>query len=235
MLIRFSKILFIALLFLSASLQISAQTGKPEYSLKSKTAIYFESVGLVNITEIDESISVRLIYSTSDNFTGKILYENLKEAYLHPDAAKALVTAQRILKRKHPSYTLVVYDASRPISIQWKMWETVRGTSDNIYVANPVRGGGLHNYGVAVDISILDASGQPLPMGTEVDYFGIEAHITNEAELVRQGKITSEEWKNRLLLRQVMREGGFHTISSEWWHFNLCSRETAKQKYVLIK
>ncbi|KAA6342849.1 D-alanyl-D-alanine dipeptidase [termite gut metagenome] len=235
MFIRFSKILFIALLFLSTDLQIAAQTEKPTYSLKSKTAIYFESVGLVNVREMDESISVRLIYATSDNFTGRILYEDLKEAYLHPDAAKALVTAQRNLKSQHPSYTLVVYDASRPISIQWKMWETVKGTSGNIYVANPVRGGGLHNYGVAVDVSILNAVGNPLPMGTEVDYFGIEAHIANEAELVRQGKITSEEWKNRLLLRQVMREGGFHTISSEWWHFNLCSRETAKQKYVLIK
>jgi D-alanyl-D-alanine dipeptidase len=235
MLIRFSKIFFIALLFLSTNLQIAAQTKKPKYTLKSKTAIYFEAVGLVNVTEMDTSISIRLMYATSDNFTGKILYQDLKEAYLHPDAAKALVAAQRSLKRQHPSYTLVVYDASRPIAIQGEMWEAVRGTSGNLYVANPVHGGGLHNYGVAVDVSILDASGQPLPMGTKVDYFGIEAHISNEAELIGQGKITSQEWKNRLLLRRVMREGGFHTISSEWWHFNLCSRETAKQKYVLIK
>ncbi|KAA6304086.1 hypothetical protein EZS27_044270, partial [termite gut metagenome] len=58
MFIRFSKILFIALLFLSTDLQIAAQTEKPTYSLKSKTAIYFESVGLVNVREMDESISV---------------------------------------------------------------------------------------------------------------------------------------------------------------------------------
>jgi D-alanyl-D-alanine dipeptidase len=72
-------------------------------------------------------------------------------------------------------------------------------------------------------------------MGTEIDYFGQEAHITNESELVKSGKITSEAWKNRLLLRQVMREGRFHTLSSEWWHFNFCSRETARKKYALIK
>ena len=65
-------------------------------------------------------------------------------------------------------------------------------------------GGGLHNYGLAVDISILDENGKPLPMGTKVDHLGIEAHITNERSLVQRGKITKQERENRLLLRRVM-------------------------------
>lgn len=44
------------------------------------------------------------------------------------------------------------------------MWNVVKGTSKYIYVSNPSRGGGLHNYGLAVDISILDDKGTPLPM-----------------------------------------------------------------------
>ena len=99
-------------------------------------------------------------------FTGTLLYEDLKEAYLHPDAMKSLKRAQRLLKEQYPGYSLIVYDAARPLSVQQKMWNVVKGTSKYIYVSNPSRGGGLHNYGLAVDISILDDKGTPLPMGT---------------------------------------------------------------------
>lgn len=71
-------------------------------------------------------------------------------------------------------------------------------------------------------------------MGTEVDYMDAASHITNEAKLVREGKITQQERENRILLRQVMKSAGFRALPSEWWHFNLCSRDEAKQKYKLI-
>jgi zinc D-Ala-D-Ala dipeptidase len=95
-------------------------------------------------------------------------------------------------------------------------------------------GGGLHNYGLAVDISIQDSLGQPLPMGTKVDHLGMEAHITDEIGLVHNGKMSETERQNRLLLRKVMKETGFRALPSEWWHFNFCSRDVAKQKYKLI-
>ena len=72
-------------------------------------------------------------------------------------------------------------------------------------------------------------------MGTEVDHLGVEAHITRETELVKSGKISEEAVRNRQLLRLIMREAGFRTLNSEWWHFNLCSREVAKQKYKRIE
>lgn len=101
------------------------------------------------------------MYTRADNFTGTLLYEDLKEAYLHPDAMKSLKRAQRLLKEQYPGYSLIVYDAARPLSVQQKMWDVVKGTSKYIYVSNPSRGGGLHNYGLAVDISILDDKGTP--------------------------------------------------------------------------
>lgn len=202
---------------------------------KSKTALYFDSIGLVNIAEADSSIAVHLMYASANNFTGQVLYADLKEAYLHRDAAKALLSAQKILKRIHPKYSLIIYDAVRPMSVQQKMWDAVKGTSRNIYVSNPANGGGLHNYGVAVDISIIDSLGNPLPMGTEVDHLGIEAHIANEAQLVATGKMTRKEQENRRLLRLVMKKAGFRVLPTEWWHFNLCSRSVAKQKYKLIQ
>ena len=195
----------------------------PASAQKSETARYLESIGLVNITEADSSIIVDLMYTRADNFTGKVLYEDLHEAYLHPDAMKGLLLAQQELKKRYPGRRLIVYDAARPMSVQQKMWNVVKGTSKYIYVSNPARGGGLHNYGLAVDISIL-----------EVDHLGPEAHITNEAALVQSGKMTKQEQANRQLLRSVMRTAGFRALPSEWWHFNWCSRQEAKQKYKVI-
>ena len=174
----------------------------PPAPAKSRTARYLDSLGFVNIAEADSSIAIDLMYTRADNFTGTLLYEDLKEAYLHPDAMKSLKRAQRLLKEQYPGYSLIVYDAARPLSVQQKMWDVVKGTSKYIYVSNPSRGGGLHNYGLAVDISILDDKGTPLPMGTPVDHLGREAHITEEAVLVAQGKLTEQERENRLLLRQ---------------------------------
>lgn len=203
-------------------------------SVKSQMALYMDSLGMINIAELDSSIVVKLMYTQADNFTGEVLYDDLTEAYLHPDAAHALVEAQKILKQLHPSYNLLIYDAARPMTVQKKMWDIVKGTSKFRYVSNPNRGGGLHNYGLAVDISIQDSLGQPLPMGTKVDHLGIEAHITQESELVRNGKMTEEERQNRLLLRKVMKAAGFRALPSEWWHFNKCSREEARKRYRLI-
>lgn len=202
---------------------------------KSSTALRFDALGLVNIHEIDETIAINLLYATSDNFTGQVLYGDLREAYLHPEAMEALLKAQQLLKEQYPEYTLIVYDAARPMSAQQTMWDLVKGTSKNIYVSNPAKGGGLHNYGLAVDVSILDENKYPLSMGTEVDHLGYEAHITNEAELVKRGIITTQEKESRELLRRVMRGAGFRALPSEWWHFNLYSREVAKKSYKLIE
>lgn len=204
-------------------------------SSKSSMAQHFDSLGLVDLYDYDPSIAVHLVYATSNNFTGEVLYEDLQEAYLHPEAARALVKAQEKLKELHPRYSLIILDATRPMSVQQKMWNLVKGTSKHIYVSNPARGGGLHNYGLAVDVTILDDMGNPLPMGTEFDHFGYEAHINNEQQLVNNGVITAQERENRLLLRNVMRQAGYRALNSEWWHFNFRSRDEARRNYKLIE
>ena len=204
------------------------------HAQKSPAAQAMERSGFVDIREVDSTIQVSLMYAQADNFTGKVLYNDLREAYLHPKAAQALAKAQHLLKTSHPELSLKVFDAARPMHIQQKMWDTVAGTPKNIYVSNPKNGGGLHNYGLAVDVSILDADGQPLDMGTPVDHLGPEANIGQEAQLVSQGKLTEDARQNRLLLRHVMRQAGFRALPSEWWHFNLVSRQTARNHYPVI-
>lgn len=216
----------------------SAATSTPEETseqpvvpAKSRTALYLDSLGYVNVAETDSTIAIDLMYARADNFTGQVLYEDLREAYLHPDAMERLCKAQQLLREAHPGYRLVVYDAARPMSVQQRMWDVVKGTSKHIYVSNPAHGGGLHNYGLAVDISILDGQGKALPMGTPVDHLGKEAHTTNERQLVLAGKITESERQNRLLLRDVMTRAGFRQLPTEWWHYNYCSRTEARRKY----
>jgi len=201
---------------------------------RSSIDIELEKKGLVNIKELDPSIQVELKYATVDNFTKGILYDSLTEAYLHPIAAEKLVKAQKILKEKDSTLSLLVYDAVRPLSIQKKMYKVVQNTPYHAYVANPTRTG-LHNYGIAVDLTICDDEGKPLDMGTPFDFFGRKAGISEEEALIKEGKLTRQQVDNRKLLRSVMTEAGFLTIRGEWWHFNAISLAEAKQKTILIE
>lgn len=195
-------------------------------------ASQMESAGLVDATAADPAITVSLMYARDDNFTGKAMYpEGFNRAYLHPEAADALAKAQAALTEEKPGLRLKIADAARPMSVQRKMYSTVRGTPMAPYVSNPANGGGLHNYGLAVDVTITDALGRELPMGTPVDHLGPEANIDKEKELVAQGKLTEAERQNRILLRRVMKAGGFMPLRSEWWHFNLRSRAEARARY----
>ena len=64
----------------------------PASAQKSETAKYLESIGLVNIAKADSSIVIDLMYTRADNFTGKVLYEDLHEAYLRPKRTIASTT-----------------------------------------------------------------------------------------------------------------------------------------------
>ena len=154
---------------------------------KTKTELSMERQGMVDIHTRDKTIPVSLMYARADNFTGQILYTDLTRAYLHPKAAAALAKAQKRLKQLRPDLSLKVYDAARPMSIQQRMWDKVKNTSKYFYVSNPARGGGLHNYGMAVDITLCDARGDTLDMGTPIDYMGSAAHIDREDALVKSG------------------------------------------------
>ena len=206
------------------------------FAQPSATAKRMAEQGLVDILSLDSTIHVSLMYSRADNFTGKVLYTDLREAYLHPKAAAALAKAQQALRKRRPELSLKVYDATRPMSVQQKMWNTVAGTKQQNYVSNPRNGGGMHNYGLAVDITLCEAAtGDTLDMGTKVDFLGSYAHIDNEASLVSRHIISKKAKQNRELLREVMSEAGFKPLRTEWWHFNLVSRAEAKAHYKAVR
>lgn len=209
----------------------AASSRKP---VLSQTARALARQGFVNVKDADSSIFVSLMYARPDNFCGVILYKDLVEAYLHPKAAQALRRAQAYLKTLRPDLSLIVFDAARPMHIQQQMWDRVKHTSHDFYVSNPAHGGGMHNYGMAVDISLCTLQGDTLDMGTKVDYMGNAAHIDRESRLLEQHRISRQALANRRLLRKVMRHAGWLPLRTEWWHFNLCSRATARKYYRVI-
>jgi D-alanyl-D-alanine dipeptidase len=93
----------------------------------------------------------------------------------------------------------------------------------------------MHNYGAAVDLSIVDQYGDPLDMGTPYDHRGPKAYPRKEEELLEEGKLTEQQVKNRRLLRDVMTKAGFNSIPTEWWHFSIKSMRAMKRHYELVE
>ena len=195
-----------------------------------------ENAGLINIQEVETSLLVDLRYSTTNNFLETDLYGDLEKCYLQIDVAKKLQLAQLLLKSQYPSYSLLVFDGVRPRAVQWKMWKTLDmpAREKTKYVSNP-NNGSLHNFGAAVDLTIADEQGEPIDMGTEFDFFGELAYPRLEDKMIKEGKLSQEQLDNRLLLREVMADAGFTSLTTEWWHFNSCSRKVALQKYEIVE
>lgn len=163
----------------------------------------------VNLADYSKDFEYDMKYATSDNFLKAKVYD-CASCYLRLKTVKALISANTEFVKK--GFKIKIFDCYRPLDIQKKMWELVNNPS---YVADPKKGS-IHNRGGAVDISLIDAKGNELDMGTPFDFFGIEASHN-------YSKISKKIKKNRLLLKTVMLENGFNAFESEWWHYNLKS------------
>lgn len=196
----------------------------------------YKEYGLVDILSIQPDIKTDIKYATTDNFTGKILYSEDVGVYAEPVLAQAVAQAQNTLKSIDNNLSIVIFDAARPISVQKEMFELVKGTASERFVANPYGefAGGFHNYGMAVDVAIVDKNSKMLDFGTGYDSFEDIAHSGGEAELVKKGLLSLEAYINRQLLYYVMGKHGMLPYAYEWWHFQLQYEEKSKSKFQLL-
>lgn len=168
--------------------------------------------GLVLLTDLDDSFIIDLRYATSDNFFKKCFYP-VKICAIRRETGEKLVKANNIFKEK--GYTIKVWDAYRPLSIQRAFYEAY---PDNYFVAKPpdtpITSGfkPRHNNGMAVDITLVDKDGKELEMPSEFDDFTEKASPTYE-------HMTIEARKNVDYLIGVMKSLGFRIHEGEWWHF----------------
>lgn len=167
----------------------------------------------------------------------KDVYGCLTNCYLQPDVAERLKVCQAKLKSIDSNLTLLVYDGLRPRLVQQYMWDLLdMPINEKVkFVSNPAKGS-LHNFGAAVDITLYDLTEQKaLDMGTPYDYIGVLAWPTKEAAMLQDSLLTQEQVDNRILLRKVLKEGNFFNIQTEWWHFNACYRDKAKELYWIVE
>ncbi|MEX2484631.1 MAG: M15 family metallopeptidase [Brumimicrobium sp.] len=194
--------------------------------------------GLIDIQSVDSTIKIDLRYTTKNNFMKMDLYGGLNKIYLQKEVAERLSKAQSSLKRKDSNLTLLVYDGVRPRLVQQKMWDALDTIPFNErikFVSNP-KNGSLHNYGCAVDLTIMNLkTGEVLDMGAGYDDLRKIAYPKHEAAFLESGELSKEQFKNRKLLRSAMKKGGFWVLSTEWWHFNAFTREKAKELYDIVE
>lgn len=196
----------------------------------------FKNCGLVDIQSLDSTIKVNLKYADTCNFLKKDFYDGLKKAYFPCEVALRICNAQFYLRQLYPDLSLQILDASRPLHVQQMMWDSLKMPADTkySYLAPPYTIS-LHNYGCAVDLTIVDSNGKMLEMGSAFDHFEKLSQPVYEWQFLKSGELSSEAWENRKLLRKVMQTAKLNPITSEWWHFNFCSKEYAAANFTLIK
>ncbi len=161
---------------------------------------------LVLVEDYSKDFIIDMKYATCDNFVGKTLYPS-PTCVLTKGTLDKLIKANNIVKKQ--GYSIKIWDAYRPLSVQKIMWEA---TPNKNYVANPYRSGSKHNRGAAVDVTLVDKSGRELKMPTEFDNFTAKASPNYKG-------MTAEQRKNLNILSKAMKSSGFRALSHEWWHF----------------
>lgn len=152
----------------------------------------------------------------------------LPDIWLRFSAAERLVQAAALLP---VGFTLVLWDGWRPIELQRELYQDYRADiargglsgeeleretqkfvalpSDNPLHPSP------HLTGGAIDLTLGDSQGNPLPMGGEFDELGERSRALFYEQ---HGPAVFRE--RRRLLREVMFSAGWSIYPEEWWHFN---------------
>ncbi len=194
----------------------------------------FKQAGLIDVYTIDKSIKVNLVNSDpNNNYFRQNYYNGLNKAFLQKEVAIKLSMAQKYLKTKFPKHSLMIMDAARPRSVSKQMYDKMKGTKFEKFVANPKKGS-MHNYGIAVDITIIDMNGVEIDMGFSPFYkndFSIYWCYTKKKIF----SLSDKQKKNRKLLAEVMVKAGFTPLSFEWWHFNGVSKKKARKQHSIIE
>ena len=187
----------------------------------------------------NELVKVDLKYSTEDNFADVNMYGTLTNAYVSASMWETikLITSKLNYHNENDKIVgetnntkLIIYDAARPVLAQ----DFMRCLKDNNIgrkkypaIGKPdtgnTRKGGFHQYGSAIDISILGPDDKPLFMGAyfdePLDTGYVAGHMKLDAIITSITKNTSYEAFNfkyekigngRYLTRNGKKEGKDH-------------------------
>jgi zinc D-Ala-D-Ala dipeptidase len=140
---------------------------------------------------------------------------------------------QAALVVREEDYGLLLWDGWRPPELQKELWHEYREklarssglvgeALDNLtatFVSDPSAPGmPAHTTGGAVDLTLCDASGQPVEMGGEFDELTDRSHPDYYERPSLSAGETIYRDRRRLLLH-AMTSAGFWRLPTEWWHF----------------
>lgn len=132
------------------------------------------------------------------NMRLKIVY-----GYRHPDVQQAYFYRQRaVLQQTKPHLSDTELDAVT-----------------HMFVAVPTVAG--HPTGGAVDLTLVDASGKEVDMGTDI------ADFTDPRIPTFSPGLSTRQRSNRRILCDAMAAQDFAPFYGEWWHFSYGDREWA--------
>lgn len=177
-------------------------TEKSSYEYKIETL----SSNLVDIKTLTDGFEIDLKYASEDNFIGKSIYPITLCAMQICTARKLVAANKELLQR---GLRIKIWDAYRPLSVQKIMWDAMPVDG---FVANPFKGGSIHNGGFAVDVTLVDMEGRELEMPTGFDDFSEKASRNSPA-------MSEAAAANLAILTDTMVRHGFKTINTEWWHY----------------
>lgn len=161
------------------------------------------------------------------------------ECYARAGVARRLAEAAAVLPA---GWRLVVFDAWRPLAVQQHLFDgyvaTLRSEAPDAtqatlqtwaarYVAPPSvdpRCPSPHATGGAIDLSLLDADGAAVAMGTAFDAFDARAQTRYFEQRAEAGEWLDAEaaacLRHRRILFHCLRGAGFTNYPEEWWHFD---------------
>ncbi len=187
---------------------------------------YLLPEGFVYVEDMIPNIMLEMRYSTENNFTGRVVdgyYSN--KAILTTVSCEALKKVQDELSAQ--GLGLKIFDAYRPQKavdcfVNWSQdySDTImkeeyypKVAKKDIIPSGYIARKSSHSKGSTVDLTLINLeTKKELDMGSSFDFFGIQSHFYYDS-------LTSEQLKNREILKTTMDKYGFKYYKNEWWHY----------------
>lgn len=187
-----------------------------------------DSSDFVLLSEAVPDAILEIRYYSTYNFVGDRI-DGYEEpcALLTKEAATALKQVSDELVSK--GYRLKIYDAYRPQKAVKHFMNWAKDISDTrmkkyfypeldksvLFAQGYIAEKSGHSRGSTVDLTLFDMNTEKeADMGGTFDYFGELSHPDYK-------QISTQQYENRMILRNAMLAHGFKPLDEEWWHFTL--------------
>lgn len=169
-------------------------------------------------------------------------YRDTSPYYLRQGVLNRLLSAQQLLQQQCRGWRIQIVDAYRPIAVQQfmidytlaqllqernRVAEQLTAVERNALLSEVYQFWAVpsldpatpppHSTGAAVDITLVDAEGTVVDMGSPIDELSPRSHPHYFATVQPASAIH----RHRELLRGIMLDTGFQQHPNEWWHFSL--------------